>query len=122
MINKKPDIKLIALDMDGTLLDDRHEVSQENRQAIKEAEKRGVHVVLSTGRSLKTARDYVLSLELSSYLVTVNGGEIWGPNGELIQRSKVDTEHIQWMYELSQKHKAGFGQPAVTTSGAMKCQ
>lgn len=108
MINKKPDIKLIALDMDGTLLDDRHEVSQENRQAIKEAEKRGVHVVLSTGRSLKTARDYVLSLELSSYLVTVNGGEIWGPNGELIQRSKVDTEHIQWMYELSQKHKAGF--------------
>lgn len=82
MINKKPDIKLIALDMDGTLLDERHEVSEENRLAIKEAEKRGVHVVLSTGRSLKTARDYVISLKLSSYLVTVNGGEIWGPNGE----------------------------------------
>jgi len=108
LINKKPDIKLIALDMDGTLLDDRHEVSDENRRAIKEAEKRGVRVVLSTGRSLKTARDYVLSLELSSYLVTVNGGEIWGPNGELVQRSKVDTEHIQWMFELSKKHKTGF--------------
>ena len=108
MINKKPDIKLIALDMDGTLLDDRHKVSDENRRAIKEAEKRGVRVVLSTGRSLKTARDYVLSLELSSYLVTVNGGEIWGPNGELVQRSKVDTEHIQWMFELSKKHKTGF--------------
>ncbi|UYZ24412.1 Cof-type HAD-IIB family hydrolase [Mesobacillus jeotgali] len=108
LINKKPDIKLIALDMDGTLLDDRHEVTEENRRAIKEAERRGVRVVLSTGRSLKTARDYVLSLELSSYLVTVNGGEIWGPNGELVQRSKVDTEHIQWMFELSQKHKTGF--------------
>nr|WP_285289110.1 Cof-type HAD-IIB family hydrolase [Bacillus sp. ISL-41] len=108
MINKKPDIKLIALDMDGTLLDDRHEVSDENRRAIKEAEKRGVRVVLSTGRSLKTARDYVLSLELSSYLVTVNGGEIWGPNGELVQRSKVDTEHIQWMFELSKKNRTGF--------------
>nr|WP_102262976.1 Cof-type HAD-IIB family hydrolase [Mesobacillus jeotgali] len=108
LINKKPDIKLIALDMDGTLLDERHEVSEENRLAIKEAEKRGVRVVLSTGRSLKTARDYVISLELSSYLVTINGGEIWGPNGELVQRSIVDTEHVQWMYELSQKHQTGF--------------
>lgn len=107
-MNNKPDIKLIALDMDGTLLDDRHEVPEGNRRAIKEAEERGVLVVLSTGRSLKTARDYVLSLELSSYLVTVNGGEIWGPKGELVQRSMVDTEHVQWMYELSQKHKTGF--------------
>jgi 5-amino-6-(5-phospho-D-ribitylamino)uracil phosphatase len=106
--NNKPIIKLIALDMDGTLLDEQHEVTDQNRTAIKEAEKRGVPVVLSTGRSLKTARDYVLSLELSSYLVTVNGGEIWGPDGELVDRSMVDTEHIQWMYDLSQKHKTGF--------------
>jgi 5-amino-6-(5-phospho-D-ribitylamino)uracil phosphatase len=105
---KELDIKLIALDMDGTLLDGQDQVSDENRRVIKEAEKRGVAVVLSTGRSLKTARDYVLSLELSSYLVTVNGGEIWGPNGELIDINPVDTDHIQWMHELSRKHKTGF--------------
>lgn len=108
MNNTKPDIKLIALDMDGTLLNEQHEVTEENRQAIREAENRGVRVVLSTGRSLKTARDYVLSLELSSYLVTVNGGEIWGPNGELVERSIVDTEYIQWMYDLTRKHNTGF--------------
>ena len=67
-MSNQPEVKLIALDMDGTLLNEFHEVSDENRQAIKEAEKKGIHVVLSTGRSLKTARDYVLSLELSSYL------------------------------------------------------
>ncbi|WP_415816618.1 Cof-type HAD-IIB family hydrolase [Mesobacillus thioparans] len=105
---KELDIKLIALDMDGTLLNEHHEVTDENRQAIKETEKKGIKVVLSTGRSLKTARDYVLSLELSSYLVTVNGGEIWGPDGELIEVNPVDTEHIQWMYELSRKHRTGF--------------
>ncbi|MBT2680965.1 HAD family phosphatase [Bacillus sp. ISL-35] len=105
---KESTIKLIALDMDGTLLNENHEVTDENRQAIKEAEQRGLNVVLSTGRSLKTARDYVISLELSSYLVTVNGGEIWGPNGELVEVNPVDTEYIQWMYELSRKHKTGF--------------
>jgi 5-amino-6-(5-phospho-D-ribitylamino)uracil phosphatase len=104
----RPDIKLIALDMDGTLLNEHHEVSDENIQAIKEVEKKGVHVVLSTGRSLKTARDYVISLQLSSYLVTVNGSEIWGPNGELVDRNLVSSEHIQWMYDLSRKHKAKF--------------
>ncbi|CAM4017818.1 5-amino-6-(5-phospho-D-ribitylamino)uracil phosphatase YcsE [Mesobacillus thioparans] len=108
MNRKELDIKLIALDMDGTLLNEHHEVTDENRQAIKETEKKGIKVVLSTGRSLKTARDYVLSLELSSYLVTVNGGEIWGPDGELIEVNPVDTEHIQWMYELSRKHRTGF--------------
>ncbi len=108
MKRKELDIKLIALDMDGTLLNGQHEVSEKNRRAIKEAEKKGLAVVLSTGRSLKTARDYVLSLELSSYLVTVNGGEIWGPNGELIDINPVETNHIQWMYDLSRKHKTGY--------------
>lgn len=108
MNTNKPEIKLIALDMDGTLLNERHEVSEENRQAIKDAERKQVHVVLSTGRSLKTARDYALSLELSSYLVTVNGGEIWGPGGELVERNPVETEHIQWMYQRCQELKTRF--------------
>jgi 5-amino-6-(5-phospho-D-ribitylamino)uracil phosphatase len=106
--NYRPDIRLIALDMDGTLLNENHQVSDENRKAIKDAEKKGVHVVLSTGRSIKTAQDYILSLELSSYLVTVNGSEIWGPDGELVERNPVDTEHIQWMHEISQQNKAKF--------------
>lgn len=108
MENNRPEIKLIALDMDGTLLNDHHEVSDANRQAIKEAEKKGVKVVLSTGRSLRTAKDYVLSLELSSYLVTVNGSEIWGPDGELVERTPVATEHIQWMHDLSRQNNARF--------------
>lgn len=108
LTSQKQEIKLIALDMDGTLLNDKHEVSEENRKAIRDAEKKGVKVVLSTGRSLKTARDYVISLELSSYLVTVNGSEIWGPDGQIVERNPVDTEHIKWMYDLSKQFKARF--------------
>lgn len=77
MGEKDLDIKLIALDMDGTLLNEKCEVPEENREAIKEAMEKGIHVVLSTGRSLLTCRDYAQSLELSSYLITVNGSEIW---------------------------------------------
>ncbi|WP_145653608.1 HAD-IIB family hydrolase, partial [Bacillus paralicheniformis] len=71
------DVKLVALDMDGTLLNDEQTISDENRNAIKEAEEKGIYVVLSTGRTLMTCRELAESLELSSFLITANGSEIW---------------------------------------------
>ncbi|WP_141434245.1 Cof-type HAD-IIB family hydrolase [Bacillus sp. 03113] len=102
------DIKLIALDMDGTVLNEEQEISLENRKAIKEAIDQGVHVVISTGRSLKTLQKYLDTLELSSYLVTVNGSEIWDDTGVLMERSIVQNDLIQWMWELSKLHETNF--------------
>ena len=104
----KAKIKLIALDMDGTLLNQYDEVSEENRKAILEAENKGVHVVLSTGRAYATCSEYAKSLKLSSYLITVNGSEIYNEQGKLIEQNIVDTELIQWMWDLSQSHKTHF--------------
>ena len=99
------EIKLIALDMDGTLLNENGEIPEENRKAIKEAHDNGLHVVLSTGRSIATCNDHAKSLLLKSYLVTVNGSEIWDTNGNLIERNLVDANHIKWMWELAQQNK-----------------
>jgi 5-amino-6-(5-phospho-D-ribitylamino)uracil phosphatase len=101
-------IKLIALDMDGTLLNDQHEISDANRKAIKEVQEKGVHVVLSTGRSLRKCEYHADSLSLSSYLVTVNGSEIWDDKRELVERNLVKSDSIQWMLELTAKHKVRF--------------
>lgn len=110
MENFKSDneIKLIALDMDGTLLNDQHEISEANRQAIKEAQEKGIYVVLSTGRSLRKCEKHADSLALSSYLVTVNGSEIFDDKRGLVERNLVKSESIQWMVELTQKHKIRF--------------
>lgn len=105
---EKNNIKLIALDMDGTLLDNNHRISEENQEAIRMAQEKGIHVVLSTGRSFRTSRDYAKELKLSSYLVTVNGSEIWNSDEELIDRKLLDPELIEWMRELTQKHKTNF--------------
>jgi 5-amino-6-(5-phospho-D-ribitylamino)uracil phosphatase len=110
MENVKSDaeIKLIALDMDGTLLTNKHEISAANRQAIKEAREKGIIVVLSTGRSIRKVRKHMDSLELTSYLVTVNGSEIWDDKSELVERSIVKTDLMQWMWNLSQHHNTKF--------------
>lgn len=110
MENYKQDveIKLIALDMDGTLLNNKGQISMANRVAIKEAQEKGLYVVLSTGRSIHTSRKHADSLELTSYLVTANGSELWDEKRELVERNLVKSELIQWMWELSQKHKTQF--------------
>lgn len=43
-------IRLVALDMDGTLLNNANEITTENKEAIQEAVERGIEVVISTGR------------------------------------------------------------------------
>ncbi|MER2255551.1 MAG: Cof-type HAD-IIB family hydrolase [Priestia megaterium] len=111
--NEKKEFKLIALDMDGTLLNNQQEISEENRAAIAKAQEQGVHVVLSTGRSLLTCREYAQSLQLSSYLITVNGSEIWDESGELVERKLIDASSIEKMWNLTQEHKLNFW--AVTT-------
>ncbi|MBL4952885.1 HAD family phosphatase [Neobacillus sp. YIM B02564] len=102
------EIKLIALDMDGTLLNNIHQISPANRLAIKVAQENGVKVVLSTGRSYQTCHDYADSLGLNSYLVTVNGSEIWDEQRKLIKRLVVKTELIEWMWQLSQQYQTTF--------------
>jgi phosphoglycolate phosphatase (TIGR01487 family) len=97
-------IKLIAIDMDGTLLNDQHQISDENRRAIKEAEEQGIHVVISTGRTRMTCDELVNSLELHAHLITVNGSEVWDENRTLVERQLLDIEHIEHMWGLKQKH------------------
>lgn len=48
-------IKLIATDMDGTLLNAAHEISEENINAIKYAQSKGITVVIATGRAFYEA-------------------------------------------------------------------
>ncbi len=102
------DIKLIAIDMDGTLLNDEQLISDENRKAIREAEDKGVYVVISTGRTLMTCRELAESLKLSSFLITANGSEIWDSNFNLVERKLLHTDHIQMMWDLRNKHNTNF--------------
>ncbi|UTL73146.1 Cof-type HAD-IIB family hydrolase [Bacillus halotolerans] len=101
-------IKLIAIDMDGTLLNDEQLISDENRNAIREAEDKGVYVVISTGRTLMTCRDLAESLKLSSFLITANGSEIWDSNFNLVERKLLHTDHIKMMWDLRNKHNTNF--------------
>ena len=66
-------IRLLALDLDGTLLNPRGQLTERNRQAIAEARKCGVRVALCTGRRFRDARPVALELGLDVPLISHNG-------------------------------------------------
>ncbi|HKP82007.1 MAG TPA: Cof-type HAD-IIB family hydrolase [Pyrinomonadaceae bacterium] len=66
-------ISLLALDLDGTLLDSRGHISERNRLAIDNAREQGVHVVLVTGRRFRDSRPVALELGLDIPLISHNG-------------------------------------------------
>lgn len=66
-------IRLLALDLDGTLLNSRGELSQRNRETIAAAREQGVKVALVTGRRFRDARPIALELGLDVPLISHNG-------------------------------------------------
>lgn len=66
-------IKLVALDLDDTLLDPDLQISEKCRQAIGEVRERGIIVTISTGRMYSSARPYAMQLGLSVPLITYEG-------------------------------------------------
>ncbi|HWQ57445.1 MAG TPA: Cof-type HAD-IIB family hydrolase [Clostridia bacterium] len=70
-------IKLIALDMDGTLLTDRKTVSPRSLRAIRTALERGVTVAPTSGRNLETLPRELLEIPEIRYVITCNGARIW---------------------------------------------
>ena len=76
-------IKLVAIDLDGTLLNDHHEINQPVVDCIKEARKQGVYVVLSTGRPLSGTKAQLETLglnQLDDYIITYNGALVLKTN------------------------------------------
>lgn len=66
-------IKLLAVDIDGTLLNSNHIITVKTKQAIEYATKKGVHVVLSTGRPVQGIYDIYDKLGLNTPAITYNG-------------------------------------------------
>lgn len=91
----KKNIKLIALDMDGTLLNNQGQISKENQIAIRKATDSGIHVVISTGRAyIGLPVELLCSLGIH-YAITSNAAAIYRlPEKECIYSSCMPPEIV----------------------------
>lgn len=85
-----PAIRLIALDLDGTLLDSEKRISPRNRAALEAAAAKGIHIVPTTGRFFDAMPQCVRDLPFVRYAVTCNGAAIY----DRIERRNVSSSLI----------------------------
>jgi Cof subfamily protein (haloacid dehalogenase superfamily) len=74
---------VLAIDMDGTLLDEEQEISKENVSAIQEYRNKGGHVIICSGRSPLSTRWLAEYIGLSEPIIAYNGAVIQNYDGEI---------------------------------------
>jgi Cof subfamily protein (haloacid dehalogenase superfamily) len=99
--------KMLVLDMDDTLLNDDHTISNENKVMLSKARELGVHIVLASGRPTPAMTAYAKELELdNSYMISYNGAVITDlKEDKVIFEQTLTQGQIHELYDYSLKSK-----------------
>jgi len=85
--------KLIAIDLDDTLLNDDGIISEKNKEAIKRAERAGVKVMIVSGRSYASTKQFIHEMALPNLTVSLNGAYLHDPaDGRLVASFSIGQE------------------------------
>src|SRR5678815_5238607 len=87
----QPGIKLVAIDLDGTLLDDTKQVSQQTADALRCLPERGVKMVIASARPPRSVRQFHTMLGLDTLSIHYNGALIWDePKKQVVDHTPMD--------------------------------
>lgn len=96
-------MKVVFTDLDGTLLDDKKQVSSGNRAAIRQALEKGHKIVITTGRPLPSALLLARSLDLDRpgcYLIASNGGLIYdNERKSILYETGLPRSHVRYLLD-----------------------
>ena len=98
-------IRLIGIDIDGTLLDTHGRMPEANCTAIHQAVEAGVHVALVTGRSYPFARPVANQLPSSISLIVSNGAVERAMDGSTFVRRLLDKERARHVLDATRRHR-----------------
>lgn len=93
-------IKLIASDMDGTLLNNNHKIPKENVELIKFAKKHGIEFVVATGRAYYEALPALKAKNISCDVISFNGGIIYDKNGKIINITPMELKDLYYTIKI----------------------
>jgi Cof subfamily protein (haloacid dehalogenase superfamily) len=98
-------IKLIATDVDGTLLDKNSKLPDSNKNAIMDCKKNGIGVILATGKSISAISGLVSTLALDLPQITLNGAVVVDKNSNIIRSVKLDAKYCFELLHIMKEKK-----------------
>lgn len=100
-------IKVIASDLDGTLLDNKHEITKESLKAINLAKENGIRFIISTGRSFKNTMSVLKNHTLECDYIVASGAEIRDPKARILKQVPMDQSVFEELYKRIKKFNVG---------------
>jgi Cof subfamily protein (haloacid dehalogenase superfamily) len=100
---------LVAIDLDGTLLDMNKEISERNKNTIRLAMEKGIKIVICSGRVYSGARIYAKQLDSRDPIIACNGAIISeNTDGKVIYSNYMDTGDCLKILDICHKHDIYF--------------
>jgi Cof subfamily protein (haloacid dehalogenase superfamily) len=96
----KENIRVIICDLDGTLLNNHHSISDYTKEVFRELHQQNYLIVVATGRHHLDAMPLVEKLDVPLYLVTSNGARIHSPEKELLFSTNMESELVKSILSL----------------------
>lgn len=97
-------VKLIASDMDGTLINDKHEISKEDAIVIKEAQLKGIDFIITTGRLYQEAFQQVRDAGIDCQYIVMNGAEHRDESGKILYSIDIDKKQVKEILDVLNKN------------------
>lgn len=98
-------IRLIASDLDGTLLNNEHKISEYNKKIISEVHKKGIKFILSTGRPTSAAVKFLDDLNIETDMISFNGAMITDRNGKILYEDNLESDIGKELIDIAKKYK-----------------
>jgi Cof subfamily protein (haloacid dehalogenase superfamily) len=88
-------IKLVVCDLDGTLLNENSEITNETKAIIKKLTDKGIHFAIASGRSVVSVTRFRNELGIKMYFICNNGANIYDESGDIIFASPMDAHTVE---------------------------
>lgn len=115
--------KIIAIDADGTLLDDNLRIGETDKAAIRKAQEKGVYVALCSGRTHQSLNEFADILELDprlSYIISFNGGTVLDGNRRKLRDVRMNGELARYIIRKLKSFEAVIA--VYTEADVMLCE
>ena len=93
-------IKMFVSDLDGTLLNEKSEISQQTADAIKFAQNKGIKFVVASGRSWDTASQLIKKFSIECDFILLNGAEFRDSTGKVIFRQSMSNKKATQIFNF----------------------
>lgn len=98
-------IRLIASDLDGTLLNDEHKISEYNKKIISKVHKKEIKFILSTGRPTSAASKFLDDLNIETDMISFNGAMITDRSGKILYEDNLESDIGKELIDIAKKYK-----------------